>query len=97
MSRLPRTGRLAQSYGGDAAFTSLNRDQRNTFIACFLGWSLDAFDFFLLTFVIVPMAHDFGTSIKNLTYAITLTLAMRPLGAFFSVCWATGSAGASRS
>ena len=63
-------------------FTSLNRDQRNTFIACFLGWSLDAFDFFLLTFVIVPMAHDFGTSIKNLSYAITLTLAMRPIGAF---------------
>lgn len=63
-------------------FKSLNRDQRNTFLACFLGWSLDAFDFFLLTFVIVPMAHDFGTSIANLGYAITLTLAMRPVGAF---------------
>ena len=60
----------------------LNRDQRNTFIACFLGWALDAFDFFLLTFVIVPMAHDFGTSIAKLSYAITLTLAMRPVGAF---------------
>src|SRR6266403_4873902 len=63
-------------------FRSLTRDQRNTFIACFLGWALDAFDFFLLTFVIVPMAHDFGTSIANLSYAITLTLAMRPVGAF---------------
>src|SRR6266550_3087740 len=61
---------------------SLDRDQRNTFVACFLGWSLDAFDFFLLTFVIVPMAHDFGTSIAKLSYAITLTLAMRPVGAF---------------
>src|SRR6201987_6377882 len=60
----------------------LNRDQRHTFIACFLGWALDAFDFFLLTFVIVPMAHDFGTSIANLSYAITITLAMRPVGAF---------------
>ncbi|HZS18582.1 MAG TPA: MFS transporter [Candidatus Udaeobacter sp.] len=63
-------------------FKSLDRNQRNTFLACFLGWSLDAFDFFLLTFVIVPMAHDFGTSIAELSYAITLTLAMRPLGAF---------------
>ncbi len=63
-------------------FKILNRDQRNTFIACFLGWSLDAFDFFLLTFVIVPMAHDFGTGIAKLGYAITLTLAMRPVGAF---------------
>ena len=63
-------------------FKSLNHDQRNTFVACFLGWTLDAFDFFLLTFVIVPMAHDFGTSIADLGYAIALTLAMRPVGAF---------------
>jgi SHS family lactate transporter-like MFS transporter len=60
----------------------LNHDQRNTFLACFLGWALDAFDFFLLTFVIVPMAHDFGTSVADLSYAITITLAMRPVGAF---------------
>src|SRR5437763_773680 len=63
-------------------FKSLDRDQRNTFVACFLGWALDAFDFFLLTFVIAAMAHDFGTSIAKLSYAITLTLAMRPRGAF---------------
>jgi SHS family lactate transporter-like MFS transporter len=63
-------------------FRSLNRVQRHTFLACFLGWALDAFDFFLLTFVIVPMAQDFGTSIAHLSYAITLTLAMRPVGAF---------------
>ena len=63
-------------------FKLLNRDQRNTFVACFLGWALDAFDFFLLTFVIVPMAHDFGKSVADLTYAIAITLAMRPVGAF---------------
>jgi len=63
-------------------FKSLNRDQRHTFLACFLGWALDAFDFFLLTFVIVPMAHDFGTTVADLSYAITITLAMRPVGAF---------------
>ena len=63
-------------------FRSLNRTQRHTFLACFLGWALDAFDFFLLTFVIVPMAHDFGTSVANISYALTVTLAMRPVGAF---------------
>src|ERR1044071_1205823 len=68
--------------GAIRLFKSLDRNQRNTFIACFLGWALDAFDFFLLTFVIAPMAHDFGTSIAKLSYAITLTLAMRPVGAF---------------
>src|SRR5206468_1416400 len=61
---------------------SLDHVQRNTFVACFLGWALDAFDFFLLTFVITVMARDFGTSVAKLSYAITLTLAMRPVGAF---------------
>src|SRR5438477_12645268 len=63
-------------------FKSLNRTQRNTFIACFLGWTLDALDFFLLTFVFVPVAHDFGRTIQQVTFAITITLIVRPLGAF---------------
>ena len=61
---------------------SLNRDQRSAFIASFLGWTLDAFDFFLLTFVIADIAKDFSTGIAEVTEAITLTLAMRPVGAF---------------
>src|SRR5438045_8125945 len=63
-------------------FKLLDRNQRNSFFGCFLGWALDEFDFFLLTFVIGPMAGDFGASIAELSFAITLTLAMRPLGAF---------------
>src|SRR5438876_10782029 len=63
-------------------FKSLDRVQRNTFVACFLGWALDACDLFLLTFVITVMARDFGTSVATLSYAITLTLAMRPAGEF---------------
>src|SRR5947207_12799076 len=63
-------------------FRSLSRVQRNTFIACFLGWSLDALDFFLLTFVLGPIAHNFGRTIEQVTFAITITLMMRPLGAF---------------
>jgi SHS family lactate transporter-like MFS transporter len=63
-------------------FKILNRDQRNTFVACFLGWALDALDFFLVTFVLVPIGEDFGQSIPKVAFAITLTLMMRPVGAF---------------
>ena len=54
---------------------------RKTFIASFLGWSLDAFDFFLLTFVIGRIATSFGQAIPQIALAITLTLACRPIGA----------------
>src|SRR6266403_3520150 len=63
-------------------FKLLNRDQRNTFVACFLGWAMDALDFFLRTFVVPTVGHDFGRSIVDVGWAITLTLAMRPVGAF---------------
>jgi SHS family lactate transporter-like MFS transporter len=56
--------------------------QRHIVLASFLGWMLDAFDFFLVVFVLKRLADDFGTDVKNVTYAIFLTLAMRPVGAF---------------
>jgi MFS transporter, SHS family, lactate transporter len=59
----------------------LNRQQRNAFIASFLGWTLDAFDFFLMVFVLRAVAAEFHTNVKAVSVAITLTLAMRPLGA----------------
>jgi SHS family lactate transporter-like MFS transporter len=63
-------------------FKSLTRDQRNTFIACFLGWALDALDFFLLTFVLLPVGREFGRTVPQVAFAITITLMMRPVGAF---------------
>src|SRR5256885_13432917 len=56
--------------------------QRNTFIACFLGWSLDAFDFFILVFCVSAISADFHTKVAPVTEAIFVTLAMRPVGAF---------------
>jgi SHS family lactate transporter-like MFS transporter len=56
--------------------------QRHVVAATFLGWTLDAFDFFLLVFVLETIARDFGTHLENVTIAITLTLAMRPIGAY---------------
>src|SRR3984893_13584105 len=63
-------------------FKSLTRDQRNTFVACFLGWALDALDFFLLTFVLLPVGREFGRTVPQVAFAITITLMMRPVGAF---------------
>ena len=63
-------------------FRSLNSVQRNTFAACFLGWTLDAFDFFLLTFCLTTIAACFHASRKQVEEAIFWTLAMRPVGAF---------------
>jgi MFS transporter, SHS family, lactate transporter len=63
-------------------FRRLTPIQRNTFIACFLGWSLDAFDFFILTFCVSSIAADFQTKVSAVAEAIFLTLAMRPVGAF---------------
>ena len=65
-----------------ADFKALTRAQRSTFTACFLGWTLDAFDFFLLTFCLVTIAGTFKVSRKEVEEAIFWTLAMRPVGAF---------------
>jgi SHS family lactate transporter-like MFS transporter len=63
-------------------FRRLTPVQRNTFIACFLGWSLDAFDFFILTFCVSAIATQFQTKVSTVTEAIFITLAFRPVGAF---------------
>src|SRR5712671_7125930 len=64
------------------ALTGWTREQRSVVIASFLGWTLDAFDFFLLVFVLKDIAQEFNTAISKVTFAILLTLAMRPVGAF---------------
>jgi SHS family lactate transporter-like MFS transporter len=56
--------------------------QKHVVVAGFLGWTLDAFDFFLLVFVITDVASEFQTDVPTVTLALVLTLAMRPLGAF---------------
>jgi len=56
--------------------------QRAVVIATFLGWMLDAFDFSLVVFVLKRLASDFDTDVKSVTWAITVTLAARPVGAF---------------
>src|SRR5579864_7550766 len=63
-------------------FRRLTAVQRNTFIACFLGWSLDAFDFFILVFCVSALATQFHAKVSDVSEGIFWTLAMRPVGAF---------------
>ncbi|HET6912621.1 MAG TPA: MFS transporter [Rhodanobacteraceae bacterium] len=64
-----------------AALRELDSTQRHTVAASFLGWTLDAFDYFILVFVMPEVARTFGVSVTEVTFALLLTLAFRPLGA----------------
>ena len=58
------------------------KGHRAAVIASFLGWTLDAFDFFLVTFTLTAIGKEFGQTDKAMAFSITLTLAFRPVGAF---------------
>ncbi len=64
-------------------FSELTLPQRHTFFAALAGWSLDAFDFFIFVLCLTAISADFHTSIESVAVGISLTLAMRPLGALF--------------
>jgi SHS family lactate transporter-like MFS transporter len=51
-------------------------------VAAYLGWTLDAFDFFLMVFMFKDIATTFQVDVKNVAEATFLTLAARPIGAF---------------
>lgn len=56
-------------------------DQRNAVLAGFLGWTLDAFDFFILVMVVPAVARDFHRSVPAIALTLTASLATRPIGA----------------
>src|SRR6476659_1734377 len=58
------------------------RGHRSAVLASFLGWTLDAFDFFLVVFALTAIAKEFGKSDADIALTITITLAFRPVGAF---------------
>jgi len=60
---------------------SMTGAQHRAVWAGFLGWTLDAFDFFLMVFMLKAIAADFGVGVKDVSEALFLTLAARPLGA----------------
>ncbi|NKY50423.1 MFS transporter [Nocardia vermiculata] len=66
----------------------LTPDQRNSFIAAQLGWTMDAFDYFLVVFVYAEIAADFDMSKADVAFITTATLIMRPVGAMLFGLWA---------
>ncbi|MBV8977069.1 MAG: MFS transporter [Alphaproteobacteria bacterium] len=64
------------------ALKDWTKAQKHVVAASYLGWTLDAFDFFLMVFVIKDVAKEFGVGHEAVALAITLTLAFRALGAF---------------
>ncbi len=57
-------------------------DHRAAVLAGFLGWTLDAFDFFLVVMTLTAIAKEFHQTDAAVTFSLTLTLAFRPVGAF---------------
>src|SRR5881275_2441615 len=59
-----------------------SKDYLNALIASFLGWTLDAFDFFVLVFAVPTIAEEFHVDLTEIAKTIAVTLAFRPVGAF---------------
>lgn len=66
----------------------LTPDQRNSFIAAQLGWTMDAFDYFIVVLVYADIAKDFHVSLTKMAFLTTATLLMRPVGALLFGLWA---------
>ena len=74
------TQALAET-GVDREKHSVGQGHRAAVLAGFLGWMLDAFDFFLVVFCLTGIAHEFHQTDRSIALSITLTLAFRPVGA----------------
>jgi MFS transporter, SHS family, lactate transporter len=76
--------------GNDAfvATQKITGDQRNSFIAAMLGWTMDAFDYFIVAFVYADIAKTFHHSKAEVAFITTATLFMRPVGALLFGLWA---------
>lgn len=66
----------------------LTADQRNSFAAAYLGWAMDAFDYFLVVLIYADIAKDFDVPLARMALITTMTLIMRPVGAFLFGYWA---------
>jgi MFS transporter, SHS family, lactate transporter len=62
-------------------FQRLSSAQRHTFLAAFLGWTLDSLDFFILTFCVSAIAAEFHTQVSAVMGGVVLTQFFRPVGA----------------
>src|SRR6266404_4434612 len=75
MDEAPRSASVQGAKGSESGHHA-------ALLAGFLGWTLDAFDFFLVVISLPAIAKGFGKSDAAIALSITVTLAFRPLGAF---------------
>jgi SHS family lactate transporter-like MFS transporter len=66
----------------------LTPDQKSSFLAALLGWTMDAFDYFIVVLVYADIAETFGKSKETVAFLTTATLLMRPVGALIFGLWA---------
>ena len=79
---------MADSTTRPAADERLTPEARRAVTAAFLGWTMDAFDYFLVVLVYADIADEFGVSLTRMAFLTTATLLMRPVGAAIFGLWA---------
>jgi MFS transporter, SHS family, lactate transporter len=77
---------MSQAYGTprQAWWKEPTKDHWYAYAAAWLGWTLDAFDFTIFLFLLVPISKYFGVGLTGVTWVVTLTFLMRFVGAFAS-------------
>jgi MFS transporter, SHS family, lactate transporter len=65
----------------DYASRITRSEAAHTLAASFLGWTLDAFDFFIVVMTLPAIAAGFHRSVADIAFTLMATLAMRPVGA----------------
>ena len=60
------------------------RDQWRAWVAAWLGWTLDSFDFTIFLLIMLPIAQEFNVPLTDVTFVFTITLWMRLVGAVSS-------------
>ena len=78
---MPEANKVIPAEMSDSMNAGKNTGARHAILAGFLGWTLDAFDFFVVVFLYDTLAHQFGVPKKSIVFTVTATLAMRPIGA----------------
>jgi len=72
---------VADTAGPIAWWKEPTKDQWYAWVAAWLGWTLDAFDFTAFLLIIVPIAKEFDVPVTEVTAVLTITLWMRLVGA----------------
>src|ERR1700749_4981898 len=84
---VPATDSLATPSGVPLEVSAGSNLKREPWVGAFVaglsGWTLDAFDFFLVVLSLTASGHEFNQDVRHMTLALTATLALRPVGAFF--------------